>query len=214
MGRQGTRTPRVRVDRRGQRVRAAAVSALLGVLVLVAGCAPGGGQGAATPRSSTTPTATSTPTAAPTPTPMAFPTPDPAIAEPTPEGAVAAGTQFLALYDYAYSTGDAAPLLAMSAEGCEYCTYVGDKVQEMVDGGYASIREPSRVMWSDSAEIREDEWFRVHLRVEQGALFTVSPDGAREQTSDGSIVDMIFAVSWVEGWRVEAVDVVQPGVAQ
>ncbi|WP_046529227.1 DUF6318 family protein [Cellulomonas sp. FA1] len=188
-----------------------AASALLGALVLVAGCTPGGGQGAATPTPSTTPTATTSPTAAPTPTPMRFPTPDPAIAEPTPEGAIAAGTQFLALYDYAYSTGDAAPLLEMSAEGCVFCTSTRDEVRAMVEDGYASLREPASVVWSDSAEIREDEWFRVHLRVEQGPLFTIASDGSRHQTSDGGTVDLIFAMSWLgDRWRVEQADVVQP----
>jgi hypothetical protein len=187
---------------------------LLAAPALLAACTAGDVPGPAGPSPTTSVTTTSAATADAAPTPLAFPTPDPAIAEPTPEGAVAAGTQFLALYDYAFSTGDSAPLLEMSAEGCEYCTYVGDKVQEMVDAGHASIREPAQVVWSDSTEIREDEWFRVHLRVEQGPLFTLLPDGTREQTSDGSMVDMIFAVSWVEGWRVEAVDVVQPEAGQ
>ncbi|KSW28379.1 DUF6318 family protein [Cellulomonas sp. B6] len=137
---------------------------------------------------------------------MAFPAPDPAIAEPSPEGAIAAGTQFVALYDYAYSTGDSGPLMEMSAEGCVFCGHVRDRVQEMVDGGYSTEADPLRVSLSDSAEIREDEWFRVHLRAEQGPVATVTRDGTRHQTSEGGTVDFIFAMSWRgDGWRVEAV---------
>lgn len=137
---------------------------------------------------------------------MAFPTPAPAYLEPTPDGAIAAGTQFVALYDYAFETGDSGPLMAMSAESCEYCVYVRDQVQEMVDGGYTSVGAPARVVEADSTEIRDDEWFRVHLRVEQGPLGTVMPDGSEHRTSDGSTVDFIFAMAWTgSGWQVEGV---------
>lgn len=172
-----------------RRVRWAAVAGAVALSVVTGGCTGG------TPRPVTT-TATSAP--APTPT---------TAAEPSPEGAIAAGTQFLALYDYAFSTGDAEPLTAMSAEGCRYCTYVHDQVEEMVDGGFASIREPMAVVESDSTEIREDEWFRVHLRVEQGPLTTVMPDGTQQRTSEGGTVDFVFAISWLgDRWQVEAVD--------
>lgn len=175
------------------------------LVTVLAGCT-GGGDPVETPTATASPTPSVDPS--PTPTPMALPTPAPEFAEPTPEGAIAAGTQFVALYDYAFSSGDSGPLMAMSAEGCEFCAYVRDQVQEMVDGGYASIREPAAVVSSDSTEIREDEWFRVQLRVEQGPLATRMPDGRREQTSDGSTVDFIFAISWLgDSWRVEGVDV-------
>lgn len=141
---------------------------------------------------------------------MAFPTPAPEFSEPTPEGAIAAGTQFIALYDYAFSTGDAAPLLAMSGPECDLCASIGADVQEMVDGGYATEAEPMRVVTSDSTEIREDEWFRVHLRVEQGAVVTIDSNGSRQETAQGGQVDAIFAMAWVGGrWRVEALDLVE-----
>lgn len=182
-----------------------AVTVLAAVLL---GACTGGGEPVATPTATATPSPTAEPS--PTPTPMAFPTPAAAISEPTPEGAIAAGTQFVALYDYAFSTGDAAPLMAMSGEGCGLCASVRDDVQAMVDGGFASVRQPAQVVESDSTEIREDEWFRVHLRVEQGPLVTVDPDGTREQTSDGSTVDFIFEISWIgDRWRIEGVDLVE-----
>ena len=141
---------------------------------------------------------------------MAFPSPPAVMSEPTPEGAIAAGTQFIALYDYAFSSGDARPLMAMSGEGCSLCASTRDEVQQMVDGGYSTEADPMRVIASDSTEIREDEWFRVHLRVEQGAVATVMPDGTREQTSEGGTVEAIFAISWLgDRWRVEGVDLVE-----
>ncbi|MBD7920002.1 hypothetical protein H9657_17155 [Cellulomonas sp. Sa3CUA2] len=173
--------------------------------VALLGACTGAGEPVESPTAAPSPSVTAT--ASPAPTPMAFPTPAPEYAEPTPEGAIAAATHFIALYDYAFSTGDAGPLAAMSADGCEYCVHVRDQVQAMVDGGFSSIRDPARIQASDSTEIREDEWFRVFLRVEQGPLVTVMPDGARHQTSDGGRVDFIFAISWVDGgWRIEGAD--------
>lgn len=183
-------------------LRAGAVTVL--VVGLVGACT-GGGEPVVTPTATATPSPTAS--ATPEPTPMAFPTPAPEFSEPTPEGAIAAGTQFVALYDYAFSSGDVEPLMAMSGEGCDLCASVRDDVQAMLDSGLSSIREPARVVQSDSTEIREDEWFRVHLRVEQGPLVTLHPDGRQEQTSNGSAVDFVFAISWLgDRWRVEGVD--------
>ncbi|KQY21392.1 hypothetical protein ASD16_19055 [Cellulomonas sp. Root485] len=181
------------------------IPALLGV-VLVAGCTEGGPE----PASSTTaPVADVTPT--PTATPVVKPERPAAMDEPTTDGAIAAATYFLQLYDYAFSAGDAGPLMAMSGETCTYCSYVDEQVQSMVTGGYSSVRTPAAVVQSDSTEIREDEWFRVSLRAEQGPLVTVGPDGTREQTSDGGVADFVFAISWIgDDWRVEGVDIVVP----
>lgn len=175
---------------------------------LIAGCTGGGDPVEATTSAAPTPPPTSTPEPTPTRTPMAFPTPAPEISEPTPEGAIAAGTQFMALYDYAFDTGDAGPLAAMSAEGCSYCIYVQEEVDALFADGYVRLVEPMRVVASDSTEIREDEWFRVHLRMEQDDVTLVAPDGTSE-TSAGGQVDFIFAISWVtDHWRVEEVDLI------
>ena len=180
------------------------VPALLGV-ALVAGCTGGGPQ---TAESTTAPVVEATPTPTPTPTPVVLPERPAAMSEPTTDGAIAAATYFLQLYDYAFSSGDARPLLAMSAESCDFCTYVDAQVESMVSTGYSSIREPVDVLRADSTEIRQDEWFRVHLGAQQGPLVAVAPDGTRTQTSDGGAADFIFAISWVsDGWRVEGVDV-------
>ncbi|WP_456788675.1 DUF6318 family protein [Cellulomonas sp. P5_C5] len=177
-------------------------------MALVAGCSGGGPEPA---ESTAPPIVEVTPTPTPTPTAVAKPERPEAMDEPTTEGAIAAATYFLSLYDYAFSSGDSRPLLAMSAESCEYCTYVDDQIQSMVASGYASVREPAEVTHSDSTEIRADEWFRVALRAEQGPLITVAPDGTRTQTSDGGVADFVFAIAWTgDGWRVEGVDVEAP----
>lgn len=213
---QGTTTRHACAERSGRTQRSAWVArhaarmVLLAAPALLAACTAGDVPGPAGPSPTTSVTTTSAATADAAPTPLAFPTPDPAIAEPTPEGAVAAGTQFLALYDYAFSTGDSAPLLEMSAEGCVTCAAISNDVKVMTDDGSTAESDPLRVVMSDSAEIREDEWFRVHLRVEQGVVETVTRDGARQRTSEGGTVDFIFAMAWLgDRWRVEALDLVE-----
>ncbi|WP_235523438.1 DUF6318 family protein [Cellulomonas sp. Root485] len=172
-------------------------------MALVAGCTGGGPEPA---DSATPPVVEVTPT--PTPTPVVKPERPAAMDEPTTDGAIAAATYFLQLHDYAFSTGDTKPLLAMSGESCDFCTYVNGQVQSMVSTGYSSIRGPVDILGADSAEIREDEWFRVRLSAHQGPLTAVAPDGTRTQTSEGGTVDFIFAISRIsDDWRVEGVDV-------
>ena len=181
---------------------------MLVVLALVGGCTGGADRPDESVTAVPSLTPTMSPSPSPTPTPMERPVEPAAMSKPTPEGAIAAATHFLALYDYAFSSGDSAPLMAMSADGCEYCTYVRDEVEVMVDGGWTSIADPLQVIDSSSTEIREDEWFRVHLTVEQGPVVAVASDGTRHQTSDGSVRDFIFAISWIgDRWQVQAAGV-------
>ena len=179
---------------------------MLVVLALVGGCTGGADRPDESVTAVPSLTPTMSPSPSPTPTPMERPVEPAAMSKPTPEGAIAAATHFLALYDYAFSSGDSAPLMAMSADGCEYCTYVRDEVQTMVDSGWVSIRQPLRVIDSSSTEIREDEWFRAQLTVEQAALIAVDPDGVQHEAGDGGVANFIFAIAWLgDRWRVEAV---------
>lgn len=137
-------------------------SALVGVAVLAvaAGCSGDPAPVATTPA----PVVSATPT--PTPTPVVSPEPPAAMSEPTTDGAIAAATHFLALSDYAFSSGDIEPLMAMSAGDCSYCTYLDEQVTAMVDGNYSSEADPLSVVTSRSTEIRPDEWFSAELRVQ------------------------------------------------
>ena len=66
-----------------------------------------------------------------------------AMSEPTTDGAIAAATYFLQLYDYAFSARDAESLLTMSAEECKFCNYVDKSVGELVGlRAYISRRPP------------------------------------------------------------------------
>ncbi|MDQ0374150.1 DUF6318 family protein [Cellulomonas humilata] len=180
------------------------VPALLGVVLaaLVAGCTGGGPEPAAT---TPPPVAEVTPT--PTPTPIVKPERPAAMDEPTTDGAIAAATYFMALYDYAFSARDAESLSMMSAETCKFCKYVGDSVAALVVSGHTSVGPPVRVISAVSTEIRPDEWFTARLQVAQDSTQELAADGTVVSESEANLTDFVFALSWLgDSWRVEAVD--------
>ncbi|KQR07196.1 hypothetical protein ASF78_21765 [Cellulomonas sp. Leaf334] len=141
---------------------------------------------------------------------MVKPEPPAAMSEPTTDGAIAAATYFLSLTDYAFESGDIAPLMAMSATACSHCAYLGEQIDLQVDGKYSTEAEPMEVLSSQSTEIRPDEWFSAWLRVAQGPVRVLDQSGAVVDEGDGGVVDFLFAISWVgDGWRVEQVDLTE-----
>ncbi|KQT01103.1 hypothetical protein ASG23_05755 [Cellulomonas sp. Leaf395] len=175
------------------------VPAVLGV-ALVTGCTGGEPQAA----ESTPPPVADAP---PTPTPVVLPERPAAMSEPTTDGAIAAATYFLQLYDYAFSVRDAESLLSMSAEACKFCNYVDESVAELVASGHTSVGPPVRVVSAMSTEIRPDEWFSARLQVEQDPTRELAADGTVVSESEANVTDFIFALSWLgDRWKIEAVD--------
>ena len=176
-------------------------------VALVAGCTAGDPD----PGESTVPSpveVTSTPT--PTPTPVVKPERPAAMDEPTTDGAIAAATYFLQLTDYAFSSGDTAPFLSLSAGDCKHCAFVVEQVDALVDGSYTSDAAPLVVLSSMSTEIRPDEWFSARLRVEQEFTRVVDSSGSVVDESGQLNADFIFAISWLgDRWRIEQVDVIE-----
>ncbi|GEL99933.1 DUF6318 family protein [Cellulomonas terrae] len=176
-------------------------------MALVAGCT---GSGSEPAESTAPPVVEVTQTPTPTPTPVVKPEPPDAMGEPTTDGAIAAATYFLSLYDYAFASGDAGPLMEMSAETCDLCAYVQESVVAMTSEGRSSVGHPARVLTSESTEIRPDEWFSALLRVEQAATQELDADGKVVAESAANVTDFLFAMSWLgDRWRVEAVDLTE-----
>lgn len=132
------------------------------------------------------------------------------MGEPTTDGAIAAATYFLQLTDYAFASGDTAPLLSVSADDCKHCAFVADQVDAMADGKYTSEAAPLLVSYSTSTEIRPDEWFSVRLRVNQEFTRVSDASGAVVDESGDLNADFIFAIGWLgDRWRIEQVDVIE-----
>ncbi|KQR10927.1 hypothetical protein ASF78_14660 [Cellulomonas sp. Leaf334] len=130
--------------------------------------------------------------------------------EPTTDGAIAAATYFLSLTDYAFASGETAPLLSLSADDCKHCAFVVGQVGEMAEGNYTSDAAPLLVSYATSTEIRPDEWFSARLRVNQEFTRVSDATGAVVDESGKLTADFIFAISWLgDRWRVEQVDVIE-----
>lgn len=193
--------------RQGQWLGTGPWTAAAGVAVLLL-------VGACTTEPDPVPTASEavvTPTVAPSPTPSPPEKPTrpevPAeMAEPTKEGAEAAARYFLEVDRYAFMSGDAGPLRAMSAESCVYCSELLDEVERAAAEGLLTDRDPNEIVTVSVVEVRPGEWFNVEIGLRQGEVRLLGSDGsviASEPASE--VVDLHLALSWADGgWLVDA----------
>ncbi|UZN03491.1 DUF6318 family protein [Cellulomonas sp. S1-8] len=192
--------------RQGQGVvrRAWAVAAVVAVVV-AGGCT--GEPGPAPTAAEVTAAVTADPSPAPSPPPRPeTPERPEAMSEPTPEGAIAAATYFLQVYDHAFSTGDESYFVALSGGDCLFCSEAIAEVAAMRGDGSRAVREPIDILHSSATEVRADEWFNVELRVRQGRIDVVSSTGEVTASAESEVVDVRLAMSWAGGWTVDAVD--------
>ena len=185
------------------------VPAVLGV-VLVAGCTGGGPEPA---ESTEPPVAEVTPTPTPTPTPVVKPERPAAMDEPTTDGAIAAATYFLQLYDYAFcqrrcelADGDVGRDLRPTA------SYVEGQVMAMVTEGRSSVGPPAEVLrLRQHRDPGRTSGSASQLRAEQG--LDAELDAGRDSRTESdrrNVTDFFFAISWLgDRWRVEGVDLIE-----
>ncbi|WP_308054119.1 DUF6318 family protein [Cellulomonas xiejunii] len=190
--------------RQGQGVVRCRWAVVAAVAVLVGGC-----TGEPVPERTTvaaTPSASASPVPSPPPRPE-MPVRPQGMDEPTAAGATAAATHFFELYDYAFSTGDAGPLRALSAESCTYCNEVVQQVQQAVDDRLLTERDPSEITDVSVVEVRPGEWFTVELRRFQGEIRLRGDDGSVVATEPkGAPLDYGLALSWTDDrWTVDEV---------
>lgn len=176
------------------------VAAVVPVIV-VAGCTSGDPDDGPT-----TATGTSvSPTPSPSPTVDFTRLPDrPAeMSEPTTDGAIAAATYMLDLYTYAFVTGDTAPWRALAATTCEFCNGVVEGVDEIFAAGHSSTGGPFSIQSTRAVEVTEAEWFSVDLVAAQEPSRRVDAEGATVAENPGGTFRVVFALSWVDGWRID-----------
>lgn len=151
------------------------------------------------------------PTASPSPQPTRPPRPElpeqpAAMSEGTADGAVAAATYYLELDRFAFATGDAGPLRAMSADSCVYCNEVIAEVERALAEGMLTERDPYEVLASSAVEVSDGEWFNAELRVRQGEIRVLGDDGSvLMREPGGAEFRVLLALSRVdERWTVDA----------
>lgn len=133
------------------------------------------------------------------------------MGEASKAGAAAAATHFVALYEYAYATGDTSALQQMSAETCAFCTSALEDIRQGVALAASEEGGGSRVVYATSTEISPAEWYSATLRVEQEPSLRRGAAGEVLSEETGGEYDLLFALSWVGGWRVDQIDVLDAG---
>ncbi|MFC8190243.1 DUF6318 family protein [Cellulomonas sp. NPDC057328] len=193
----------------GRRRGVAGTTAVALAALLVASCSDD------TPSTPTTTSAPSTTTPSPSPTPTATPTADlnvpparpEAMTTPGDEGAAAAASYFISLYPYIYATGDFSEWDALSAPECEFCSESRADVERMLNAGNRTTGAPIEILSSSGIKL-SDEWYSAKLRVRQAEGSEVDSSGAVVSSNPVGVFDFDFAMSWVDGWRIDSVGIV------
>lgn len=184
----------------------------------------GGGE---SPGGNVTPSSVSnsaTPSATPTPTPTASykpadangkaqnvpmpELPEAAKAE-TKEGLEAFAKYWYALMNYAYETGDLAPINAVSGPNCASCNRVRDTIinwnsdGQWIAGGSLTVQSADTTFTPDASGSRQ-----VVIQYQRQAISYHRADGSVEQTSPKSnlLADILIAEFASGHWKASNVD--------
>jgi hypothetical protein len=124
------------------------------------------------------------------------------------KAAVAAATYYLALYNYAYQTGDSDAFEVMSESGCLFCNDVIEDVASERAARQHAEGGDFHVVSSSALRLRPD-FFTATLQVVQDPLQTLSPTGAVVDSKPTAAPYLIqFALDHGrEGWSVKEVSV-------
>ena len=125
----------------------------------------------------------------------------------TADGAMAFVRHYFAVVDYAYSTGDTAPLAKVSDPECGPCT----GIKEMVDEAFASSqsfeRGPTAISGTPAVEIQPEGWAEVTVTYSTPPLRRISDTGtitlAFAEVIDARL--LVFIVPAPSGWSMRSV---------
>lgn len=126
---------------------------------------------------------------------------------PSIDGAVEVARYYLALYAYAYATGDLADWRAVSDESCVFCGSVMTNVEAMQSLGHKQLESGTEIHEARGTEVNPGTFYSVDVQATQGATTEVDADGAVVGTSASSEYALLFALDWNGGWTVREVDV-------
>lgn len=132
------------------------------------------------------------------------------MSQPNDAGAEAAARYFVQLYDYVFATRDLVGWEALSADSCEFCTDVAADVRAIAPGDVLVQAGPSQVRTLRAWEISDDRWFGADMVIDQPATNQFDRSGAVVSSGPGGIVRLALAMTWTDGWTVDAVDVLEP----
>ena len=142
-----------------------------------------------------------------TPT-LAAPVPDPRISERTAAGAEAAVRHYFEALDYAFATGDVAPLRAISDAGCVSCSGEIARITDIYSRGGRFVGGRTIVLSLQSSPVARDieTTLLVSVEVRASALSQFDSVGGLVQSYPGmASLNYRVAVAWfTTQWRVLA----------
>ena len=212
------RVPRYRVGMARRRA-VGAIGAITG-LALFAACSgqPETPAPTSLPTQAVTPEPSTPPGGTPEPTP--FPTdqlperlsdlvtepvlPDEA-SEFTTDGAAAFAHYIIDATNWAYATGDVAPLLDHCSEDSGYCTAVSAEVGALNDAGLARYGGLGELAISSADLFSAEVDALIYGAVSLSAFVDLAADGSLSESGDSTETDVIFHLGYIDAhWRLEA----------
>ncbi len=200
---------RAHPSRAPRRYRAGARAAVLVTALALVGALTGCTGTDPAPEWTPTP---ATPITQPTPTPSA----DPATIKPErptamntidSAGAEAAARYFLALYPYAYATGDLSEWQALSHPDCVFCGSVVTNVEALKAAGHHNRGSEISVLSVSVQELAPGRRYGAELTVTEGPSAEVDESGAIVgEHPESRKVSMVLALAYEDGWSVLEVD--------
>ncbi|NUU19295.1 hypothetical protein HP550_18755 [Cellulomonas humilata] len=133
---------------------------------------------------------------------------------PSVEGAVAVAKYFLALYPYAFATGDLEPWDALGHPKCLYCANVRTEVQDQLAQGLHDVGGEAVVQSASGAEVSPGAFYKVDIDLTQSASRSVNAAGETVEEYPGPhAFHFDIAAVWEEGrWAIrEATPTRAPG---
>lgn len=122
------------------------------------------------------------------------------------QGAAAAARYFMHLYAYIYATGDTTTWRSMSAPTCTFCEQAAADAEALAAAGKRG-GAPVTIVSAEGQELKQDEWFKAKLRVEQPPTVETDASGTATQTSEGGTFDVDFSLTWAGTWVVDSVGI-------
>ncbi|KSW29500.1 hypothetical protein ATM99_07770 [Cellulomonas sp. B6] len=129
------------------------------------------------------------------------------MSEATADGAAAAGVYFLRLHYYMFATGDTAEWEQLSSPDCGFCERRLSAATTMHQTGNHTESDPVGIDDATGIEILPFESYSATFRMREPASREVTSSGDIASSSGGGLYDVLVALTWSDGWRVDAVDI-------
>ena len=157
------------------------------------------------PAAVSTPAVATPPSGEPEPSPSAAPILPAEGREQTAAGAIAFVRHYFAVVDYAYATGDTAPLAVASDPACLACTKVKDTVDSTIISGGSYVTDATQItdLRVSDAELMDAEEVLAHYSTPAAAAIDSNGNTVRRFVPRSDMKASLIVLWQRSGWLVE-----------